>query len=260
MLPSGNVGVETAGMKIKAIVFDKDGTVVDFEKLWIPVTRAAAYAAAKEYGLPSELTEEYLSKLGIVDENTVDIKGAVPRGAHTEIVGYFAEKLAKIGVFPNKDELAYEVLIKYDREAKRKYGRIEPTCENAKEVLSSLRARGITLALITADNKAGALLCLEELGIDGLFDHVIGFDGVSPTKPDPYSLNEFMREFSLSADEVVMVGDTETDILFAKNAGVYSLGVGRTEENRNLLRAAGADECFHDISYIPEWIDKASEI
>ena len=225
-------------MRIKAIVFDKDGTIVDFEKLWIPVTLAAANEISRRYALPRELTDEYIRSLGIIDENTVDIRGAVPRGAHGEIVGNFAKELRKTGITPNEESLPFEVLTMYDKETKQRYGKIAPTADNIREVLLNIKSRGITLALIT-----------------DLFDHIIGFDPERPSKPDPYYMNEFMREFSLSPHEVVMVGDTETDILFAKNSGVYSIGVGKTEENRRILLAAGADECYHDVSFIPSWLD-----
>ena len=49
-----------------------------------------------------------------------------------------------------------------------------------------------------------------------------------------------------------MVGDTETDVLFAKNSGVCGIGVGKEESNRDYLASLGADITLPDISFIPE--------
>jgi phosphoglycolate phosphatase-like HAD superfamily hydrolase len=68
-------------------------------------------------------------------------------------------------------------------------------------------------------------------------------------------MNKFCEVHSFAKDEVIMVGDTESDILFALNSGVASVGVGKTEENRAFLSALGADAVYPDISYISAFLD-----
>ena len=48
-------------MKTKAIIFDKDGTLIDFHDFWIPVTRHALKEILREAKMKPELTEEILS-------------------------------------------------------------------------------------------------------------------------------------------------------------------------------------------------------
>jgi phosphoglycolate phosphatase-like HAD superfamily hydrolase len=69
-------------------------------------------------------------------------------------------------------------------------------------------------------------------------------------------MNKFSSEHSISKDEIIMVGDTESDILFARNSGTLSIGVGKSKENRDFLSSLGADAVYPDISYIPDFLDR----
>ena len=91
---------------------------------------------------------------------------------------------------------------------------------------------------------------------DDLFDDIISADPDHPAKPDPYLMNAFLSRHSLLAEQTVMVGDTETDIAFAKNSGVHSVGVGRLAGNREHLLLSGAEITMPDISGIPELLNK----
>ena len=62
------------GMRYKGIVFDKDGTLLDFERCWLPVARHALMTLLDELGLPSELLPDLLAAGGIHGE-TYDIDG-----------------------------------------------------------------------------------------------------------------------------------------------------------------------------------------
>ena len=62
------------GMRYKGIVFDKDGTLLDFERCWLPVARHALMTLLDELELPSELLPDLLAAGGIHGE-TYDIDG-----------------------------------------------------------------------------------------------------------------------------------------------------------------------------------------
>jgi HAD superfamily hydrolase (TIGR01509 family) len=245
-------------MKIKAIVFDKDGTLVDFEKFWIPVAKYATEYVFKNAGVDFSHVDNHLRELGIRD-GIVDIKGVLARGDHRGIIDFLHKEIISSGINMTWEKAAELMIEGYGKDSKS-VGEVAPTCDNIRSVLQSIRAMGIRLALITSDEIGGAELCLDKLGVRDLFDKIIAADSAHPAKPDPYFMNSFRAEFGYSAKEVLMVGDTDTDILFARNSGVFSVGVGKTEENRKHLALMGADVTMNDISGIPTLLEELSQM
>ena len=74
-------------------------------------------------------------------------------------------------------------------------------------------------------------------------------------KPAPDIMLDLLEERGLEADEVMMVGDTRTDVFFAKNSGTVSIGVGKDERSRELLLSYGADYVLRDLSDVPSLLD-----
>ena len=57
-------------MSIKAIIFDKDGTLIDFDFFWVPISRAAIEDILEELECKSVLPEDVLLSLGVEDSIT----------------------------------------------------------------------------------------------------------------------------------------------------------------------------------------------
>ena len=57
----------------------------------------------------------------------------------------------------------------------------------------------------------------------------------------------------IEKSEILMVGDTQTDVLFAKNSGVKFMGVAKTENNKAVLSKI-ADTVANDLSYLFNFI------
>lgn len=237
---------------IKAVVFDKDGTLVDLERFWYPVARYATKTIFEEAGVPLSRIDDHVKRLGCCDDG-MDIRGSLPRGDYNGMTDEIYRDMQECGAEGDWNE-ALRLMIKgYGRESKL-VGEVAPTTPLVREMLETLRNRGILVALITADEINGAEICLQNLKIRDLFDEIMASDGKHPHKPDPYLMLDFMQRHSLSCDEVLMVGDTETDILFAKNAGVRSVGVGKKAANREYLSSVGATCTMEDVSGIPDYI------
>ncbi len=237
-------------MKIKGIVFDKDGTLIDYESCWVERTKAATKRLLARHKA-EEAYDNIMKKMGILEDGTVDISGALCHGTYRSITDDYINEITLLGINVDTEQFYRELRADFDF---YKYlSESCPTVDGLFELLSGLKNRGIKLGLVTTDDLEGARRTLEPLGVFEIFDMVLSSDTAHPRKPDPYSMKLFMKETGLGGDEILMVGDTATDMQFGKNAGTYTLGVAKTEKNRKILEPL-ADFVAKDISVIPELI------
>ncbi len=94
-----------------------------------------------------------------------------------------------------------------------------PGCIDA---LRALKERGILLAVLTNKRQDLAEKVVGILGMEGLFSLVLG-GGSVPPKPDPTGLLEVFFRLGVPPAEGLYMGDTEFDVLAARNAGVRSI-------------------------------------
>lgn len=109
------------------------------------------------------------------------------------------------------------------------------------EVVEQLRQKGIRLAVLTNKNQKPAEAIVKHFFGDGFFDTVIGIHEGRKVKPDPSSTHEILRQWDLSAEQAVFVGDSEVDIQTARAAGVLCVGCEWGFRDREHLLAAGAE-------------------
>ncbi|HBY86166.1 MAG TPA: phosphoglycolate phosphatase [Colwellia sp.] len=97
--------------------------------------------------------------------------------------------------------------------------------DDVREGLLSLKSAGYRLAIIT--NKPAIFIqpILTGLGIDNLFELLIGGDTLAEKKPHPAQLHYALEQLNVTAEECVMIGDSKNDILAAKAANIDSVGL-----------------------------------
>jgi phosphoglycolate phosphatase len=66
---------------------------------------------------------------------------------------------------------------------------------------------------------------VEALGLAGFFAQVYGGNSFHSKKPDPQGAKALLAENGVRPEEAVMVGDSEIDVLTARNTGMYSIGL-----------------------------------
>lgn len=230
-------------MDIRAIIFDKDGTLMDFDSFWIEVSVCAMEDILKKLGREDIPVRELMASLG-ADGAAVDIDGLLCKGTYEQIGLSIYDVLKSHGAEISPDEAVAMTVEAYNENAV--HGTVKPACDNIREVLQQLKSGKRRLAVATTDNPQITLMCLEKLGIADLFDKIYTDDGKTPVKPNPQCAKDFCAEFGISPEKTVMVGDTMTDVSFAKNAGISAIGVGRERERL----APYADAVIPDISHI----------
>ncbi len=233
-------------MQTRAVVFDKDGTLLDFEALWVPVAAAVTQKLFLQYNIKNVPTEEILAAWGIAGE-FVSIKGSICYGTYADMARDCAAVLQRYGCNIPPAELAAWLSTAFLECMPA--GKLRPTCPELPEILRQLKQAGIVVALMTADAPDITKKCLQGLGILEYFDILYTDDGTHPPKPDPYCIHRLCEAYGFTKDQVVMVGDTLTDMQFAKNAGVRGIGLAKTIENKAILFSL-TDTVLYDLTYL----------
>lgn len=240
-------------MDIQAILFDKDGTLMKFDHYWVEVSRHAINDILRQIDREDIPTECLLAALGVKD-GISDTDGLLCKGTYEQIGLALNEVLREHGADVSEADSIKMTLAAYDKNADT--GKVEPVCENLREVLLNLKRRGTRLAVVTTDNASITAKCLEKLGIADVFDKVYTDNGQTPVKPDPWCAKDFLNRCGIAPQNALMVGDTMTDVRFARNAGISAIGVGEKPDGRERL-VPYADAVLPDISHLADFIAEA---
>jgi len=210
--------------KIKAIVFDFDGTLavlnIDFSLM-----RERIFALLTEYGIrPETIQEKYL--LEITDEAYQALRVKDPSGAER----FYQESHA----------ILHEEEMKAAEE-----GRL---ISGTKATLKKLRRKGIKIGIITRNCEEAVRKVFPS--INDFCDVFVSRNSVKKVKPHPDHLTYAMKRLKTSGEGAVMVGDHIIDVQAGRRVGMKTIGVltGRTKKDE--FEGAGADYILRDASEV----------
>ncbi len=189
---------------VRLLVFDLDGTLIDSKRDLI----LSVNAARERMGMMSLSDATVLSFIGHGARDLVRHAVAAGSGKGPQDVSESDVQRA-LGYF--REHYAAHLL---DNTV---------TYPGVREALARLDGR--PLAVLTNKPMRFALPILDGLGITPLFRRICGEDTFASKKPDPEGLRSLLEEFDAAPDEAMMVGDSETDVQTARNAGTWMCGV-----------------------------------
>ncbi len=205
---------------IQLIAFDKDGTLVNFHHLWGQRTRQWVEAMVAEVSGDEGLRMDLYRTLGFsAAANRVVPDGPVAVASNPKIYGVAAAVLYQRGLsWHYAEDVAY-------RSGSVTFGSL-PTADliqplgDVKNTFKKLHNKGICIAIITSDDRAATEATLPLLGIGDFVDVLICGDDPLPNKPDPTAWQQVAQQVGISPAQMLMVGDTESDMLFGRNGSV----------------------------------------
>ena len=216
-------------MNIKAVIWDLDGTLLNT----LDDLAASVNAALAMNGMPLRSTEEVRAFVGNGIRNLM-IR-AVPGGE----------------VNPAFDKALEDFIRHYgahSRDRTRPY-------DGILEMLDKLSAAGVKHAIVS--NKIDfAVKALSRAYFGERMCAAIGDDPSRARKPAPDSVFAAMREMGVTAQETVYVGDSDVDVLTARNAGVPCVAVLWGFRDEACLRAAGAERLARTPDELREIIER----
>lgn len=229
---------------IKGILFDKDGTLIDFNRTWLPLYERASDYLATEAGQPDRAAE--LMKAGgfLASDRSWQPDSVLASGSNQQIYTLWS------------DLLEFEMTAHHHERCRQifqlKHGNYAPVLDDLDDFLLQLQARGLALGVATMDDEASAVSTLDGLGCLQRFDFVCGADSGFGVKPDPGMVLAFCKQCKLDPTETMMVGDSPRDLRMGSNAGVaLSIGVLTGAATRQTLEP-DADHVYENISGLLE--------
>jgi phosphoglycolate phosphatase len=180
--------------RIKALVFDLDGTLIDSKQDLVLSVNTTLRAIGREE-LPTELVASYVGS-----------------GAPVLI-----SRALGVPADPELLQRALKFFLDYYEEHKLDYTREYP---GVRETLQELN--GTPMAVLTNKPVDISVRILEGLGLAQFFKAIYGGNSFATKKPDALGANTVLGDLKVKGSEAAMVGDSEVDVQTARNAGMFS--------------------------------------
>ena len=220
-------GPDLAGIDL--VVFDKDGTLIDFDVMWAGWTIGLAEALETAAGTP--LAEPLFAAFGFRTDAGRAERGS-PLGSHSmaELRAIAVATVERAGRTPAEAE----GIVAETWRAPDPVGLAVPLAD-LRALFGALRTGGRRIAVATGDDRGPTLATLEVLGVASLVDAIACPDDGHPTKPDPGMFAHLCTTLGVPTARAAMIGDSTVDLEMARAAGAGLVvgvlsGVGSREE------------------------------
>ncbi|MCI0349998.1 MAG: HAD-IA family hydrolase [Acidobacteriales bacterium] len=189
--------------KIRLLIFDLDGTLVD-SRLDLANSVNAMLHHYKRKELPADVIATY--------------------------VGDGAPMLVRRALGdPDDEHFVHEALdffIRYYREHKLDNTHVYPgVIESLRALSTTGNGNPRTMAILSNKPVNPTRQISQALGLAEFFVQIYGGNSFPTKKPDPQGVEALLWETNCDSEEAIIIGDSDVDILTARNAGIWSCGV-----------------------------------
>jgi HAD superfamily hydrolase (TIGR01509 family) len=225
-------------MPIKAVVFDLDGTLAEFNVDYKTV-RAEVMQFLINQGLPSSIFSISESIFEMLKKAEVYMRNN----------GRNAQQFASIR------KHALSIALKHELQAANETSLLPGVVD----MLGTLRNKDLKLAIFTINAEKSANRILERFRLKPFFKAVITREAVSKVKPDPAHLAAALKALNVSPEETVVIGDGVADMKSAKALGAHAIGLIAEGHGSKKLNYAGATHTIKSITEVPILIEELQQ-
>jgi phosphoglycolate phosphatase len=222
------------------VLFDKDGTLVDFDLTWGPAVHAMIHVLAE--GDAARVQAQADALHFSVEDRRFLATSPLVAGSTADYGRLWAEALGRSDFEMLKREID-------SLSAVESLKALTPIGEPA-VVFAALRAMGLRIGVATNDSEQSARRQIEALGVGAYIEFVAGYDSGHGRKPDPGMALAFARFLGAAPSQIVMVGDSQHDLDCARTAGAIAVAVLSGPAQRRTLEPH-ADFVVEHIGDLP---------
>lgn len=206
--------------EVEAVVFDKDGTLVDFDRLWAGRTERGVDRLMAAAGIAPIHRPNFLRTIG-VDPVTSKVLPETPLAVSTLAkLGMVAAVVAHQAGIPwheaerlARDEFMPEIDTQPSLADVLPIGELRP-------LFRRLQVHGVRIGISTSDDRRATEAALRLMNLADLVDDIVCGDDPVPNKPSPEQVLHLARTMRVKPERMIMVGDSVTDMRTGRNAGV----------------------------------------
>jgi len=212
---------------VEMVIFDKDGTLIDVHYYWCSMIgfRSEFIVNSLHVKNKQSIYDELSSNMGIdLESKKMKPEGPVGIKPRTFIIDVVFEIIKKYDKSYKKVKVE-EIFSKVDEYSKTKFNEIIKVLPDVIRVLKELKDANIKISVATTDLTKRAVLAIKALELEKYFDEIVGADLVKNAKPSPELVEYILKKNKLLKDNVVIIGDSMSDLSMAENAKCEFIGV-----------------------------------
>ncbi|MEH7273666.1 HAD family hydrolase [Neobacillus vireti] len=203
---------------IKGILFDKDGTLIEFNSFWVESAYSMIDSFVNEYSKDNRI-EKNLEIAHLIGLDGNDVKEDALLAAYTseDLANVISHSLQveKHLIHKRINDFFYEEVVNRSDQMK--------AVGNLVLLFKKLKELHFRIGVVTADNLNVTQFTLKKLGINEYVDFIATADTYKK-KPNVEAMQVFCDKYNLQRNEVIHIGDTMVDMEFAKH-GLLGVGV-----------------------------------
>ena len=206
-------------LKIKCVIFDLDGTLVDTLELHVEAFLKVVRGMGIE--VPRDRIEQNMGR------TAKDVLRTIVPGIDDAELAYYADM---------KEDILTELV-----------GEIHPL-PGSVELLMRLKKLGVPLVLASSTTSVNVIKILQVTGLIGYFDRMVTSEDIATGKPDPDVFIKAAAKGGAHPNYCLVIGDSIHDIAAALGAGCIAVAVASGKHTREQLSAPGPKLTVSDLT------------